>query len=196
MTINRSTYYNGKEFRYDDRTITFQRAWGGVSFDGCFACVVGEERYYTETRYYLLAEAQTAALNELADDVRQLEAEFGVEVWVGHLDKNVEQFLRINNTQAYNNRLRSWVVRDVPRVREYIDVQLDLVYSLLKPHKLLHFYAQSSIPAELQSVPDRKVKAEDHPKVEALANCISGMLQYGFEDLSEDEALPEEEPWY
>lgn len=194
--INRSTYYDGKEFKHEDRVVRFQRAWGGCSFHGNFLIVIGEEQLFQETHYYILAEAQLNDLSEMPGAIRQLTAEYKVEQWLGMLDDNLREFFAISNQMASRSGFRTVYITDVPRIREYIDTQVDLVIGLIKPLKRLHFFGQSMLPAEMNSVPTKKIKAEEYPKIEALANVITGMLKYAHENIPDSFLVPEVEPDY
>lgn len=191
--IKRSQHFNGKAFRFDGRDVIFTRLWGGVSFHGNFAVVVGEEDFFGKLFYYVLAECEEQTIAGLFDSIRQLDREMGVARWVGDLQPEHEDFLRTTNKHLFRQGLRTCMVYPNTVQANHLDVGVGYIYSLLRPEKLLHFFDLSAITSEIQAIPASSVKADDYPRVAALAYALSGMLRYGHERVSDDDLLPEPE---
>lgn len=200
MKINRSSRYNELgEFWYDGRKVDIQRIWGGIAFEGnpLFAVVLGEEQFFNQTHYYILAEGQAEEHEGLADIItmcKRLEAEYKVKRWMGFKDDNIERFLVIMNKASYNSGISNFLVMNAPRRGDYIDEGIALVHSLVTPQdKRLHFYNESMIPSELKALPSIDIKASQWPRATALANVIGGMLLYCHENISSEDLVPEPE---
>jgi hypothetical protein len=202
MIIKRSSKYNASgEFWHDGRKVDINRICGGVSFHGPikFALVLGEEQFFQETHYFILAEGETGQDESLADvlDIcRRFDAEYKNQRWFGWLDTNVQQALAVCNKQLYNTGVRNVVVMDVPRVGEWIDTQISAVHMLVRPsQKRLHLYEESLVKSELLTLPSSDIRADKYPRATALSNVVNGMLQYSGE--SEQQGFdPDPEPMY
>ena len=164
--------------------------------------IVGEEQFFNQTNYYLLAEGYTEpengeGLTELVSLTRQMEAAYGVKRWFGRLDINIEETLGVLNKQAWRDGLRTIVVSDIPRVGDYIDEQIALIHTVTKKsNKRLFFFGESMVVGELQQVPKSDVRAEEYPRTTALGNVIASMLKYTRDNYTTEDLLPPEEPVY
>jgi len=203
MIIKRSSKYlpNG-EFWHSGRRVDISRIYGGVAFHGVakFAVLLGEEHFFNETHYFILAEGETdrdESLVDVIDLCRKFDAEFKNQRWFGRLDVNVKETLAVCNKQSYSSGVRNLMVTDVPRIGEWIDEQLSLVHLLVRPQeKRLHFFSESMIPSELQSLPTKDIRAEDYPRTCALANVVTGILKCSAENVSAGDIAPDPEPMY
>lgn len=205
MLINRSNKYNAKrEFWHEGRQIHIQRAWGGVAFHGQpkVAIVVGEEDFFTQTNYYILAEGYTQpeageGLTELISLMQRIEAAYNVKRWFGRLDANVNEVLEICNKMSWKQGLRTITVSDVPRVKEWIDEQIALIHTVTKKeNKRLFFFGESMVVGELQQVPKMDVRADEYPRTTALGNVIASMLKYTQDNYSPEDLMPPVEEIY
>jgi hypothetical protein len=175
--------------------------FGGVAFHGPvrFAVVLGEEQFYTQTHYFILSEAETSqqeSIADLIDGCRKLEAMFKVMRWYGRLDTNVKEIIAICNKTGYNSGIKNFICSDVPSIGEDIDEMIGTIHRLTrKADKRLHFFGESAIPAEILSLPSRKIDHEVWPRVTALTNAVHGMMKYSGEQQMKYE--PEKvENWY
>ena len=200
MITKRSSKFNDdKELWHDGRPVHVDRIFGGIGFPR-FAVVLGEERFFGETHYFVLAETETErneSMADLIDSCRKLQAEYSVLRWFGRVDVNVKEILAICNRQLYSTGYRGVVVSDVPRIGEYIDQQMSTVHMLVRPsQKRLHFFNESMIQSELFSLPTRDIKADEHHRATALANVVASMLRYSGDDHQASQAEPLPENWY
>jgi len=200
MIIKRSSKYNADgELWHDGRPVTISRVFGGLGFPR-FAVLLGEERFYQETHYFVLAEAETErseSLIDLIDIARRFQAEYPVLRWFGWLDLNVKEILATYNKQSYSSGVRNLIVMDTPRIGEYIDNQVSLVHMLVRPaEKRLHFFNESMITGELFSLPQVDIRADKYHKVTALSNAVAGMLRYSGEQNGPIDPNPEPENWF
>jgi hypothetical protein len=203
MLIKRSSkYLPSGEFWHAGRRVVISRIYGGVSFAGIakFAVLIGEEQFFNETHYFVLAEGETERDESLVDVIdlcRKFDAEFRNQRWFGRLDANVKEVLAICNRQSYNTGVRNLLVTDVPRIGEWIDEQVAIVHLLVRPQeKRLHFFSESMIPSELQSLPTKDIRAEDYPRATALANVVAGILRCSAENVTAGDLAPDPEPMY
>lgn len=199
MIIKRSSKYNpAGEFWHDGRHVLVSRVFGGLGFPR-FAVLIGEEHFFGETHYFVLAEGETESnesLVNLVDICRRFNAEYPVLRWFGWLDVNVKEILAIANKQMYSSGVRNIIVMDTPRIGEYIDDQVSLIHMLVRPEgKRLHFFNESMITSELFSLPTRDIRADQFHRVTALSNAIAGMLRYSGE-IEQSALLPDPEPSY
>lgn len=193
--IKRSSKYNPRgELWHDGRPVQISRVFGGLGFPR-FAVLLGEERFFGETHYFVLAEAEmdrNESVVDLIDTCKRLQAEYPVLRWFGRLDVNIKEILAIGNKQLYATGYRNLVVMDTPRIGEWIDEQVSLVHMLVRPtEKRLHFFNESMINGPLFSLPAVEIKADQYPQVAALAAVVTGMLRYSGEEGTVD---PNPEP--
>lgn len=199
MITKRSSYYNAKgEFWYNGRQVRLSRIFGGIGFPK-FAVLLGEERFFNETHYFVLAEIETEpkeSLADLIDRCRRLQAEYPVLRWFGWLDVNIKEILATCNKQLYTSGIRNLSVMDTPRIGEYLDAQVAMVHMLVRPEaKRLHLFGESMITSELFGLPQVDIRADKYCKVAALSNAVAGMLKYSGEESTAD-LNPEPEPAY
>lgn len=203
MIIRHSSKYkpNG-EFWHDGRRVNISRVFGGVGLLGAvkFAVLLGEEQFFQESHFFVLAEGETGpddSLADLVDICRRLDATFGNQRWFGRLDKNVEEVLAVCNKQAYITGVRNVCITDTPRIGEWIDEHMAIVHMLVRPtEKRLHFFDESMIAAELKSLPTRHIRADEWPRATAIACVVAGMLRYSGEQINAEDLAPDPEPMY
>lgn len=204
MQITRSSRYNDSRkfiFNQDSgekREVNFQRVWGGMAFEGLphALVIVGEEKFFTETHYFILCEAatdQNETLHDLFDISRRLQTEYRITRWLGRLDTNVKEILSKNNRAMYNSGVGNINILDVPRIGEEINHSLSNVHMLTRSHeKRLHFFNESTSVSALKSLSRSfKIKAEDNPRATALANVIGGFLGYSHDTVNNSMLIPE-----
>jgi hypothetical protein len=200
MIIKRSSKYNDAgEFWHEGRKVDISRIWGGIAFHGPIksAIVLGEEIFFNETHYFILAEGETEqheSLMDLLDICRRFDGEYKNQRWFGRLDENVNQSLAVCNKQLYNLGVRNVTVMDVPRIGEFIDLQVSSIHMLVRPsQKRLHFFNESLVKSELLSLPNDDIKADQYPRATALSNVIWSMLRYSGDTRNIDVSFEKEE---
>lgn len=199
MIIKRSSKYNPQgQLWHEGRQVMISRIFGGLGFPR-FAVLLGEEQFFQETHYFVLAEGYTdenETLVDLIDVCRRFNAEYPVLRWFGRLDVNVKEIIATCNKQMYNSGVRNIVVMDTPRIGDYIDDQVTLIHMLVRPQeKRLHFFNESMVTGDLYSLPSVDIRADHYPRVTGLANVVAGMLRYSGEQAVVDTS-PEPENWY
>ncbi len=197
MKIVKSSKYNSDgEFWHDGRQVEMVRQWGGIGFHGPekFCCVVGEEHFFGQIHYYILAEAATTgndSYSDLLDVISNFDIIYKIQRWVARLDKNVDTLLEIYNKKLHAEGRRNIVIHEIPSIGEEIDELVSLVHRILRPkNKRLHFFGESMLPAHLYSVPREGIRAEDHPAVSALASAVAGLQMIAHEPVRPEMVIP------
>jgi len=201
--IIRSSKYNSHgEFWHDGRQVKMQRVWGGIGFDGVpkFACVIGEEQFFSETHYYVLAECELEQFENhltLMMVCSRFAAEYKISRWIARLDKSLDNLLEIYNKKLYRDGLQPLRITEHPNVKETIDESVAIVHSMLtRDNKRLHFFKESMIPSALYHIPESEIKAKEHPAVTALSCVMAGLNRYIAERITPDLIIPVPEGEY
>ena len=203
MIINRSSKYNAKrEFWHNGRQVMMTRIWGGIAFHGVpkFITLIGEEDYFGDKNFYLIAEGSLEAGEGLTDIINlavRMTAEYGVKRWFGRLDENISETLTICNKLYYNSGVRTLTVTEVPRIGEYIDENVSLIHMLTRNEtKRLYFFGEAMCVGEIKSLPIKDARAKDFPRATALSNVLAGLLKYQAEKVAPEDLVPPPESWY
>jgi len=108
----------------------------------------------------------------------------------------VKEIIAICNKSGYNSGIKNFLCFDVPRIGDDIDEMIGTIHKLSRrSDKRIHFYGESMIPAEILSLPARKIQSELYPRTTALTSAVHGILKYSAEQ-PQREAQVQPENWY
>ncbi len=183
--IKISTKYKGKKYYHADRYTTFDRIIGAIAWPGerpGFVVVVGETTLGREINRFILAESMTGSFGELLADAVKLQQRFDLDRWNTVFVPGAQQYIDIFNRKAFDsNGVKVMSCQEPMEPNDYIQMSIELILDSVKSgQKNLHFFGDSSLPAELQGLPTNtsKLKIIDYPAVAALGYAIAYLDEF------------------
>ena len=184
--IKISTKYKGKHYYHADRKIIFDRVCGAIGWPGerqGFAVVVGEKDMGRNgINRFILAEATAKSFGELLSDCLKIQKRMELKRWETVFVPGAEKYIDIFNAKAFEKGTDRIASVDEPlEANEYIQMSVELILDAVRSgNKNLHFFKDSSLPADLQSLPSNtsKLKIVEYPSVAALGFVISYMEEF------------------
>ena len=183
--INISSKYQGKKFIHAARPVTFDRIEGGIGWTADrpgFIVIVGETVIDRELNRFILAESQRTTMGDLLRDAIKLQQRFDLKRWHSVQLPNVERYIDIFNKKQFDKGDARLKPIDEPlESNDYIQVSIELILDSVRTgNKTLHFFMDSALPAELQSLPKvtRKLKIHEFPAVAALGYVVAYMDEF------------------
>lgn len=200
--IKRSSKFENGSYRHNERIIRFQRIFGGIAWPGNepgALIVLGEEDYYDDRHWYLLAEGRYETADDLIEAATRLGPEMDIDRWLGRHGNGTKEYLNFKNRQAHDGGRRVLYVGEAPgpEADPGLLFHINIILDCVKPErKKLHFFGESSLPAELQSVQGNlhQVTNIDHPAVAALGYVLSELIMHPHYEHNPAECFPEPEP--
>ena len=188
--IKRSSKFQGKDYYHEKRHVSFVRIWGGIGWPGDqpgALVVIGEEDYFNVPHWYILAEASSNRMDELIRAANKLTGEFSVDCWYGRHAGGSEEFLKLKNYHAFDVGTRQLDVYEAPGPKgdEKIMFHVNVILDCVSPEpKTLHFFNDSSLPAELQGLPNQlhRLTNIECPAVAALGYVVSALADNPHEE--------------
>ncbi len=183
--IKISSKYEGKHYIHAARKTTFDRVDGGIGWNADqpgFIVIVGETIIDRQLNRFILAETQCNTMGDLLRDAIKLQQRFKLKRWHSVSLPNIERYVDIFNKKQFDKGEQRLLPLDEPlEANDYIQVSIELILdSVQTGSKTLHFFKDSSLPAQLQALPSvtRQLKIHEYPAVAALGYVISYFDEY------------------
>jgi hypothetical protein len=183
--IKTSGKFKGKDYYHAELKITFDRIFGGIGWPGerpGFVVILGEKKIDRETHRFILAEASCDNFGGLLKDALKLQRELKVTNWYTRHVPGSEEYLSVFDSKAFEMGKPGFgYIDDAPGIDDKIQMGVELIKDNVLPgNKTLHFFTDSSLPAELQGLPSQVYKLTnlDYPAVAALGYVLSYMEEF------------------
>lgn len=183
--IKISSKYRNNQYYHAGRRVHFERIHGGLGWNADkpgFIVIIGEAEVGKELNRFVLAEASCHSFDELLSDAIKLQARLDVERYHTKFLDGTENYLDIFNHKRFSKgQPRLMHIEEPLDSNKYIHANVEMILdSVRSGNKTLHFFGESMLPAELQSLPSNtsKTKIEDYPAVTALGCVISFMDEF------------------
>jgi hypothetical protein len=180
--IKISSNFKGKKYFHNDEEVYFRRVWGGISWPGEKAgtvVVLGEKNSFGKAHRYVLAEARSGSPAELIVAANKLTENLEVGEWFGRHVEGSKEFLNQKNSQAFSSRKRELYITDAPGpIDNTISYHINTIHDCLQP-KTLHFFQDSSLPADLKKLPDivYGLTNIEYPATAALGYVLAALVE-------------------
>jgi len=145
--------------------------------------VIGESRVFNgELNRFILAESSRGNFGDLLRDAVKLQQRFELKRWHSVHVPGSENYVDIFNKKQFEAGAHRLAFIDEPlESNDYLQVSVELILdTVMSGNKTLHFFGDSMLPAELQSLPTftSKLKITEFPAVAALGYVIAYMEEY------------------